>query len=102
MAGPGSAGLAGAEGCRDAAIPGLLTARREERSRRRQSFASCLATPLQISILSENVFFPAIGMGFTGAGSGLADQVVLRSCTAYLEGLPIRFGQVPATQPGMG
>lgn len=50
------AGLVGAEGCRDAAIPCLLTAQREERSRRQQSCARCLATPLQISILSENIF----------------------------------------------
>lgn len=38
-------------------------------------------------------------MDFTGAGSGLADQVVLRNHTLYLEGLHIHFGQVPALQP---
>ena len=47
-------------------------------------------------------FFPAIRMGFTGAGSGLADQVVLRNHTSYLEGPRIHFGQVPATQPDTG
>lgn len=56
-------------GCRDVAIPCLLTAQREKRSGRRQSCASCLATPLQISILSQNIF-SSDSDGFTGAGSG--------------------------------
>lgn len=43
-----------------------------------------------------------IRLDFTGAGSGLADQMVLRNHTPYLEGLRICFGQVPAMQPGMG
>lgn len=50
----------------------------------------------------QKTFFPAIRRGFTGAGSGLADQVVLRNHTLYLEGPCIRFGQVPAMQPGAG
>lgn len=64
----------------------LLTAQREERSRRQQSCASCLATPLQISILSENIFFQRFGWVFTGSGSGLDDQVVSRNHTLYPEG----------------
>lgn len=47
----------------------------------------------------QKPFFPAIQMDFTGAGSGLADQVVLRNHTLYLEGLHIHFGQVLALQP---
>lgn len=74
--------------------PCLLTAQREERS-----CASCLATPLNISILSENIF-SSHSMGFSGAGSGLADQVVLRDHTSYLEGLHTLFGQVLAKSMG--
>lgn len=79
----------GIQGCSH----GLLTAQREERSRRRQSCASCLATPLQISILSENVFPSDLDGVFTGTGSGLDDQVVLRDHTLYLEGQCTRFDQ---------
>lgn len=50
----------------------------------------------------QKTFFPAIWMGFTGAGSGLADQVVLRNHTLYLEGPHICFGQALAMQPGVG
>lgn len=100
LARPGSPGLAGQ---RDA---GMQPSPACSQLRGRRGAGGGRAAPVawQLPCKSpscQKTFFPAIQMGFAGTGSGLADQVVLRNHTLYLEGPCIRFGQVWDMQPAM-
>lgn len=98
---PGSTGLAGQRDAGMQPSPACSLLRGRRGAGRSRAMPVAWQLPCK-SPACQKTFFPAIRMDFTGAGSGLDDRVVLRNHTLYLEGLRIRFGQVPAMQPGTG